>query len=79
MNNNFVSERPERIMYGMRIQTNCSQAEWGRKFGLTQPTVSAIESGKRQVTDELVDKVDTWFNIDRRCILGQVPMNWASL
>lgn len=75
----FVSEKTGRIIYGMRNRLNCTQAEFGKKIGLSQPEMSAIELGKVAVKPETVQKIADRFGINPMAITGQVPMNWASL
>ena len=74
-----VNEKTGRIMKGMRIQLNCSQAEFGGKIGIKQPTVAAIEAGRLQPSIQMVEKLANRFGLDPKCITGQEPMVWAAL
>lgn len=68
-----------RNLYGMRIQLNCTQEEFGRKFGIDQASMSAYELEKRTPSKRTVRKIADWFGIDPRMITGQIPMAWSEL
>ena len=74
-----VSEKTGRIMRGMRVQLNCTQAEFGGKIGVSQPTVAAIEAGKRLPTISMIEKLADRFGLDPKSITGQKPMAWSAL
>ena len=68
-----------RNLYGMRVQLNCTQEEFGRKVGIDQASMSAYELEKRTPSKRTVRKIAEWFGIDPRMITGQIPMAWSEL
>ena len=74
-----VSEKTGKIMRGIRGQLNCTQSEFGRKIGVSQPEISAIEAGKKLPSMVMVEKLANRFGLDPMCITGQKPMAWSSL
>lgn len=74
-----VSEKTGKIMHGMRVQMNCTQAEFGGKIGVSQPTISAIEAGKLKPSIDMVEKLANRFGLDPMSITGQKPMAWSAL
>lgn len=74
-----VSEKTGKIMRGMRVQLNCTQAEFGRKIGVSQPMISAIEAGRAAPTVNMVERLAARFGLDPMSITGQAPMNWSTL
>lgn len=74
-----VDIKTGRNLYGMRVQMNCTQAEFGKKVGIDQPSMSAYERGERLPSKRTVRKIADYFNLDPRMITGQMPMAWSSL
>ena len=74
-----VDKKCGRVLYGMRVQMNCTQAEFGRKVGIDQPTMSAYERGDRIPTENVVRRIAKHFNLNPLQITGQAPMVWSSL
>ena len=75
----FVSEKTGKIMRGMRVQLNCTQAEFGGKIGVSQPVISAIEAGRTRPSIDMVRNLAARFGLDPKCITGQKPMAWSAL
>lgn len=74
-----VDKHCGRVLYGMRVQMNCTQAEFGKKVGLDQPTMSAYERGDRIPTKKVVERIAAHFNLNPLQITGQKPIQWSSL
>lgn len=74
-----VDKRCGRILYGIRVQTNCTQEEFGKKVGIDQPTISAYELGKHIPSKKTVLKIAKYFNLNPRQLTGQEKMVWSSL
>ena len=68
-----------RILYGMRVQLNCTQEKFGRKFGIDQSSMSKYELEKRTPSKKTIRKIADWFGLDPRMITGQIPMQWSEL
>ena len=75
----MVDKTCGRVIYGMRVQMNCTQAEFGKKVGIDQPTISAYERGDRLPTKKAVQKIASHFNLDPLQVTGQKPMVWSAL
>jgi transcriptional regulator with XRE-family HTH domain len=45
-----------------RINNNLSQAEFARELNVTQPMISAIEKGKKQVPQDLIPRISIVLN-----------------
>ena len=74
-----VDKNCGRVLYGMRVQMNCTQAEFGRKVGIDQPSMSAYERGDRIPTKRVVERIAAYFNLNPLQITGQKPIMWSSL
>lgn len=74
-----VTDRCGRVIYGMRVQLNCTQAEFGKKIGLTQSAISEYELGKAKPSATVVHRIAKRFGLDPKAVSGEIPMNWASL
>ena len=74
-----VDKTTGRNLYGMRVQMNCTQAEFGKKVGIDQSSMSAYERGERLPSKRTVRKVAAYFGLDPLQITGQRPMVWSAL
>ena len=72
-----INKKTGRIIYGIRVQENRTQAEFARKVGIDQPTISQYELGQRIPTKRTLQKIADAYHLTLHQLTGQQPINWA--
>lgn len=55
----------------LRLESNLTQEQFGRIFGLSKSTISQYETGLSRPDDELKDKIALYFNVSIDWLLGR--------
>jgi DNA-binding XRE family transcriptional regulator len=59
----FREDRPSMALQGLRIVEDISQAELGKRIGVTRRRVSEMENGKRPITVEIAKRLGAEYNL----------------
>lgn len=69
-----------KIIRDVRIYTNQTQVELGRRFGKNQSFVSQLELGKIEADIETIEKICSSFDgLEVENFIGAKPIQWSSV
>lgn len=74
-----VNGKSRYVVYCVRKNADLTQAEFGKKFGISQTTLSAIESGKRLPSRDLLQKIGAWCGLSEAQMNGEKPFSKYAL
>jgi transcriptional regulator with XRE-family HTH domain len=66
------------ILSELRLKKNLSQAELAKILGTTQSSVGHWESGRRNLSPEMLLKIAEYFNVSTDYLLGRSVPDWAT-
>ena len=58
------------LLKGLRLRENLSQKDFAKKMGVTQPNLSAMESGKRPIGKIIAKRIEKTFSTNYRYFLA---------
>jgi len=80
MDHEVESWRIGKIIRDIRLWTNCTQAELGRKIGKSQSEVSKLELGRMEANIHDIEKICSKFDgLTVENFTENKPINWMSI
>ena len=70
-----INKKTGRIIYGIRVQENRTQAEFAKKVGIDQPTICQYELGQRIPSKRTLQKIADAYHLTLQQLTGQQPIN----
>lgn len=67
------------IIKQVRLELKCSQSEFGRKIGISQPVLCMIERREVLPTETMLEKIARIAGVSTYQLTGQEPICYAAL
>ena len=75
----IIDSKCGHIVRQIRMELHCTQAEFGRKLGVSQPVICQIERREVLPTESLLQKLARIAGVSLYQMTGQEPISYAAI